>query len=167
MVESDLQRLVNELIPFAERSLSVAGGFAPFGGTITTDSELEHVSVETESDGGAADDRGEFADADADVDYSLVFDDESADSSAEESVDLLTARFRRGAERGRYLAVAIFCDVVIHFEDRPDPVEAIRVNLEHVAGASLTIYIPYRTDVTGKIEYGEHIPEQAAPNIFS
>lgn len=84
MINPDLERLLNDLVPFAERSLSDHGWFDPYGGTITVDTALEHVSVEG--------------------------DDES---TAEELFNTLLVDLRRGAHEGVYVATAIFSDVQI------------------------------------------------------
>ena len=84
MINPDLERLLNDLVPFAERSLSDHGWFDPYGGTITVDTALEHVSVEG--------------------------DDES---TPEDLFNTLLVDLRRGAHEGAYVATAIFSDVQI------------------------------------------------------
>ena len=137
MINPDLQRLLNDLVPFAEQSLSDHGWFDPYGGTITVDTAIEHVSVEIEGD---------------------------EESTAEELFDTLLGDLKRGAHAGVYVATAIFSDVQIIVEG--SKLFAINVFLEHICGICLEVNIPYRQNAESDIEYGESVSTVANPRVF-
>ena len=138
VVTPELERLLNELVPFAERSLSDHGWFDPYGGTITVDTAIEHISVETES---------------------------GDQSTAEELFNALVVDLRKGADEGAYVATAIFSDVQITAGGTKT--FAINVCLEHVCGVSVEVNIPYRQNAESAIEYGESVAKRARPRVFS
>ena len=137
MINPDLERLMNDLVPFAEQSLSDHGWFDPYGGTITADTAIEHVSVEVEGD---------------------------EESTAEELFDTLLLDLRQGAHEGVYVATAIFSDVQIMVEG--SKLYAINVSLEHICGICLEVNIPYRQNAESDIEYGESVSTVANPRVF-
>lgn len=127
---------MNDLVPFAEKSLVDHGWFDPYGGTITMDTVIEHISVDSGDD----------------------------PSTSEEIFDALLIDLRKGATEGAYLATAIFSNVQINIED--GQVYAINVVLEHVCGVCIDVYIPYRRIFDSDIEYGETIATEASPKVF-
>ncbi len=137
VINPDLERLLNDLVPFAEQSLSDHGWFDPYGGTITVDTAIEHVSVEVEGD---------------------------EESTAEELFNTLVLDLRQGAHAGVYVATAIFSDVQIIVEG--SKLFAINVFLEHICGICLEVNIPYRQNAESDIEYGESVSTVANPRVF-
>ncbi len=137
MINPDLERLLNDLVPFAEQSLSDHGWFDPYGGTITVDTAIEHISVEAEGD---------------------------EESTAEELFNTLVLDLRKGAHEGVYVATAIFSDVQIIVEG--SKLFAINVFLEHICGICLEVNIPYRQNDESDIEYGETVATPANPRVF-
>ena len=73
MAHPDLDALLNDLLPFAERMLAEQGEFYPFGGSIAPDGKHISVGAKTESDR----------------------------PKSKELIDIMTAEFRRQASEAK------------------------------------------------------------------
>ncbi len=135
----DCERLVNDLLPFAQMMLTENGEFFPFGGTLGDDGEIQHVGVETE--------------------------DENPPS--EELIELLKEHFQTGAADGDFNATALVYDILVVPPGKEDKQNAIAVALDHRDGFSGVAVFPYTFDAAQKVEIGEPFGGPGAGDIFA
>jgi hypothetical protein len=136
----DLDTLMQNVVPLAEKLLEEHGTFPPYGGAMTTDGEIHLVGVKT------------------DVEY------DSADALLESLLDSL----KRGAESGTFTATALVLDVEVTLPGAERPTDAIRAVLEHQDGTTVEAYLPYsRKGEEGTVEYGKLIAAQGTKRIWN
>jgi hypothetical protein len=135
----ECERLVNDLLPYAQMMLSEHGEFVPFGGTLADDGEIQHVGVETEDD----------------------------DSPPEELIDLLKEHFQTGAADGQFNATALVYDILVVPPGQEDKQDAIAVALDHRDGFSGVAIFPYTFDATKEVQIGEPFGGPGAGDIFA
>src|SRR5262245_43843972 len=114
MAHPDLDALMSDLLPFAQRMLAEHGEFYPFGGSITTDGQ--HVSV------GA---KGE-----SDMPPSKVL------------IDILISAFRGQVSEGHIRAAGICYDVRVVPPGQIDKTDAVQLSLER-EGEAVDVFVPY------------------------
>ena len=134
----DLNALLNDLLPFAERMLTEFGEFLPFGGKITPDGE--HISV------GA---RGS-----------------SERSKSKELIGIMTDTFRSEAAEGKIRAAGICFDVRVVPPGQIDKTDAIQLALEREGGDSVDVFVPYAVLPDRQVTYGELFASERTPTMF-
>jgi len=134
----DLDALLNELLPFAQRMLSEFGEFLPFGGKITADGK--HVSVGAKGS--------------------------SEHSKSKELVDIMSNTFRREAKEGKIRAVGICFDVRVVPPGQIDETDAIELSLEREGGDAVEVLVPYAFLPDGEVTYGEMFASMRKPTMF-
>jgi hypothetical protein len=127
MAHSDLDQLLNAVLPFAQQMLARHGEFFPFGSSMTTSGE---VIANGAYDG-----------------------DEQPPS--QQVIELLTQAFRQEASAGKIRAAAICYDVRTIPPGQSEKTDAICVSAEHQNGEAADVYLPYKKSLFGKISYGE------------
>jgi hypothetical protein len=127
MAHSDLDQLLNSVLPFAQQMLAKHGEFFPFGSSMTADGEIIA--------NGAYD------------------GDEQPPS--QQLIDFLTQAFRQEAIAGKIRAAAICYDVRTIPPGQSEKTDAICVSAEHQNGEAADVYLPYKKGWFGKISYGE------------
>ncbi|MBC7782341.1 MAG: hypothetical protein H7144_00760 [Burkholderiales bacterium] len=130
---------MNTLIPFAQQMLAKNGEFYPFGASMGKEGELTHVGASTGSEHPAS----------------------------QELIKLLIAGFQRDAAEGNLRAAGICIDVRIVLPGAIEKSDAICVQLEHVNGEAIEIYVPYRKGWLGKIKYGELFASKGKSAFFA
>jgi len=131
MVESDLDELVNTLLPFAQKMLAEHGKFLPFGACMKHDGEVVAVA-------GGDDDDGD--------------DDERPPSRR--LIETITAALQAKAAEGGIRAAALCCDVHVRAGEGAPAADAICVRLDHASRAGVDVYVPYTSRESGPPEYG-------------
>jgi hypothetical protein len=126
MAHPDLDNLLNAILPFAQQMLAKHGEFYPYGSTMTTDGQ---IVAQAAYDG---DDR----------------------PPSQQLLDLMTQAFRQQAANGEIRAAGICYDVRTIPPGQTDKTDAIRVDLEHESGQSVSVFLPYKKGWFGKIQYG-------------
>jgi hypothetical protein len=134
----DLETLVNMVLPFARSMVAKYGRFYPFGATIRQTGEVAAVT-------GYDDERG---------------------LSPQEALVILQEGLRREIRNGDVKAVAVCSDILVTPTDDSDPVDAIRVHLEHSHGWALLVFLPYEKPENGEVVFGESLLTEQAPEIF-
>ncbi len=104
------------LVPFAEKMLREHGEFYPYGGVMMPDGSLQCIAA---SDGAER-------------------------PKSKDLIDLLVAGFREDGRRGKYKATGIVYDVLTLPPGASEKTDAIAVRLDHEAGYSVVVMIPYR-----------------------
>jgi hypothetical protein len=112
---ADLDRLLNAVLPLAERHLAKSGEFYPFGASMDADGGIAIVEAHTGTERPLSSDL-----------LALLWEG------------------MRDSARGRTVrAVAVCCDVRLR-EPRDDGAEdAIAVEMEHADGEAVNVYAPY------------------------
>jgi hypothetical protein len=134
----DLDALLNDLLPFAERMHSENGEFYPFGGSITSDGR--HISVGAK---GSSD-----------------------HPKSQELIDIMTHEFRSQAPDGKIRAAGICFDVRIVPPGQIDKTDAIQLALEREGGDAVDVFVPYAQLPDGEFSYGEMFASERTPTMF-
>lgn len=134
----DLDALLNDLLPFAERMLAEHGEFYPFGGSITTDGR--HISVGAK---GSSD-----------------------RPQSQELIDIMTNEFRSQALEGKIRAAGICFEVRVVPPAQVDKSDAIQLALEREGGDAVDVFVPYAQLPDGEFTCGELFACERTPTLF-
>ena len=134
----DLDALLNDLLPFAERMLAEHREFYPFGGSITPDGR--HISTGAK---GSSD-----------------------RPKSQELVDIMANEFRSQASEGKIRAAGICFDVRVVPPGRVDKTDAIQLALEREGGDAVDVFVPYAQLSDGEFTYGELFACERIPTLF-
>lgn len=104
------------LLPFAKKMLREHGEFYPYGGAMRPDGSM---SMQAATDGNER-------------------------PKSQDLIDLMVEGFRKEARLGKYKATGIVYDVVTVSPGATEKTDAIAVRLDHEAGYSVVVMIPYR-----------------------
>jgi hypothetical protein len=107
---------MNMLLPFAEQMLREHGEFYPYGGVMLPDGSMAQFGVH----------------------------DGNERPRSKDLLDLLLAQFRQDAHQGKYKATGIVYDVMTVPPGATQKTDAIAIRLDHEAGYSVVVMIPYR-----------------------
>ncbi len=136
MAHPDLDDLLDSSLKFAQQCLEKYGAFFPFG-------------MSTEVNG-----KGRVTDA---------WNGEERPLS-KDLIELLNRGYQQDVKNGEIRAACICSDVKITTPSG-GKTDAIRCELEHVNGESVSVYLPYQK--TGKVfEYGQLTAEMREPKFF-
>lgn len=134
----DLDALLNDLLPFAERMLRAQGEFYPFGGSITADGERISVGVKGSSD----------------------------HPPSRELIEIMTDAFRGQAAEGKIRAAGICFDVEVVPPGQLDKTDAVELSLEREGGDAVELFVPYALLPGGEVFYGEMLSSTRTPTRF-
>jgi hypothetical protein len=134
----EIQKLLNFLLPYAERMLNEHGEFYPYAAALASDGELSAIG--------------------ADVD----------DDSQEVSEVLLALHvgLRERAAEGEIRASGIAADVTLTDPDSGETTDAVQVELDHAEADAVDIFVPYETEPEG-IKFGELVAAQGREPVFA
>ncbi|APX05940.1 MULTISPECIES: hypothetical protein [Vibrio] len=135
--KEDAQHLFDSVLPFAEKMLAEYGEFYPYGAAMTLTGDV--------------------------VDVSVFEGNEYPPSS--EIIDLLNSAFLKAAANREYRTTAVVYDVRITLPSGQLS-DAIAVNLDHISGYSIVVYLPYKK-LNQAIEYGELSVQEGRGAIFN
>ena len=124
--KKDCERLMNSVLPLAERMLRDYGEFHPYGGYMKPNGEVVHV--------GAEDEETEFP-------------------KSKDLLYVLRKSFSELAQAGKCEATAIVLDVRVSLPEENRKGNAIQVCLEHRDGYSAEVFFPYEIE-DGRVKYG-------------
>lgn len=137
--KQEAEKLMNAVLPVAERMLKEHREFYPYGGCLRPDGSITHI--------GATD-----SDTDHPKSRDLLF--------------VLKESLREMAGRRECKAVAIVFDVAITLPKSGERSDSIQVNIEHVDGYSVEVFFPYRL-ADGELIYGETLVQQGKHEVFA
>ncbi|HFQ5352222.1 TPA: hypothetical protein ACGUPP_004416 [Vibrio vulnificus] len=135
--KEDAQHLFDSVLPFAEKMLAEYGEFYPYGAAMTLTGDV--------------------------VDVSVFEGNEYPPSS--EIIDLLNSAFLKATANREYRTTAVVYDVRIMLPSGQLS-DAIAVNLDHISGYSIVVYLPYKK-LNQAIEYGELSVQEGRGAIFN
>jgi hypothetical protein len=136
--KEDSERLMNAILPVAERMLTQHGEFYPFGGYMKPDGAIVHV--------GAAD-----SDTDRPKSKDLIY--------------VLRSSFQEMARTSQCKATAIVLDVAVTLPKSNLKSDAIQFCVEHADGYSVEIFFPYQI-IDNRIVYDQTFAQQGKLEIF-
>jgi hypothetical protein len=136
--KQESERLMNEILPLAEKMLREYGEFHPYGGYLKPNGEVVHVGAQ-----------------DVDTDY----------PKARDLIYVLRSSFQELARAGQCKAVAMVFYVTVTLPESDQKSDAIQVCVEHVEGYSAEVFFPYQI-VNKEVVYGETFAQQRKHEIF-
>jgi hypothetical protein len=137
--KSDCEKLMNGVLPLAERMLSQFGEFHPYGGYMKPDGEITHVGAE---------------------------DEDTEHPKSKDLLYVLRDSFSEMAATGVCKATAIVFDVRVVAPGAEQKSDAVQVCLEHADGYSAEVFLPYQIDQHGRVSYGTMFSQEGKHDIF-
>jgi hypothetical protein len=136
--KEESERLMNAMLPLAEKMLREYGEFYPYGGYMKADGEI--------------------------VDMGAT-DPDTCRPKSKDLIYVLRSSFQEMARANQCKAIAIVVDVAVNLPDSDQKSDAIQVCLEHMGGYSVEVFFPYQI-VNKEITYGETFAQQRRREIF-
>jgi hypothetical protein len=127
MAHPDLDKLMNAMVPFGKQMLEKHGEFFPYGAAMTTAGE---ITSEAASDG-------------------------TERPPSQTLIDMMTQAFRQRAAAGQIRAAGICYDVRTIPPGQTEKTDAICMGMEHQSGQFISVYLPYKKGLLGKIQFGQ------------
>ncbi len=127
MSRPDLDALLNVLLPFARQMLAKHGEFFPHAAAMTVEGQVKLVDA-----------------------Y-----DGNEHPKSQAVLDMLHAGLREEAQKAEIRAAGVCFDVRAQPLGRSEKTDAIQVNLEHVDGEAISVFLPYKKSIFGRLKYGD------------
>ncbi len=137
MNTTDIDRLYDFLISFAEKILPEQKSFLPYGAFLLQDGSVHGIMVDISESGGARD-----------------------------IIAVIRDQLKEKARNNEIYAAGICTDIKLSSESGKEITEAVHIVLEEAAGDASYIDIPYRFELSGKLTLGKPIAERANSVIF-
>ena len=138
MARSDLEALLNVLIPMADKMLAEQGEFYPFAAAMDVSDNISPWSAQVDQE----------------------------HPSAQEVFDKLVAGLRGSAAELK--ATGVCFDGRVTPPDSEEETDAVCICLEDRDGEAIDVFVPYRIDSdSGEIEYGELFAVRGEPAVFA
>jgi len=131
------ERLLDSILPLAEKMLKEHGEFYPFGATLKSDG--------TEAMVAASDDKDR--------------------PPSQPLIDLLRSGFKSAAAKRDVIATALAYDVRVTAPGSRSKTDAVAVELDHRDGYSVIVYFPYVLK-SGAVSFGQAFANAGAKSIF-
>ena len=135
--KTDVEKLMNAMLPFAEQMLEKHGEFLPYGAAMTPAGKV--VSI------GGYDGREH--------------------PPSQDIIKLLKDSFRSAAKAKKYKATGIFFDVRTVPPGAVEKTDAVAIALDHKDNYSVVVYYPYKLK-SGKVQFGQVFATAGANDIF-
>lgn len=136
--KEESEKLMNAMLPLAEKMLREYGEFYPYGGYMKADGEI--------------------------VDMGAT-DPDTCRPKSKDLIYVLRSSFQEMARANQCKAIVIILDVAVNLPDSDQKSDAIQVCLEHMDGYSVEVFFPYQI-VNKEIIYGETFAQQRRREIF-
>jgi hypothetical protein len=136
--KQESERLINAVLPLAEKMLKQHGEFYPYGGYMKPDGTIVDVGAED-------------PDTDRPKSRDLIY--------------VLRSSFREMASGNQCKAVAVVFDVAVNLPSSSRKSDAIQVCVDHAEGYSVEVFFPYQI-VNNQIVYGETFAQEGKHEIF-
>jgi hypothetical protein len=132
------ERLMNALLPFAEKMLRQYGEFYPYGGYVKPDGSIVDV--------GAS-------------------DEETDHPKSRDLIYVLRSSLREIAVSGECRATAVLFDVKVTLPQSDEKSDAIQLCIDHAEGYSVEVFVPYR--IIGKdVVFGDIFAQAGKHEVF-
>ena len=136
--KQESEKLMNAVLPLAEKMLRQYGEFYPYGGYMKPDGTIVDVGAD-----------------DLDTDR----------PKSKDLIYVLQASFREMASTNECKAVAIVFDVTVNVPNSSRKSDAIQVCVDHADGYSAEVFFPYQI-VNSEIVYEETFAQEGKHEIF-
>jgi hypothetical protein len=138
--KKDCEKLMNEVLPLAQKMLEKFGEFYPYGGYMKPNGEITHVGMQDE-----------------DTDH----------PKSKDLLYLMQDSFLSIAGTGGCIATAIVFDVRVDLPHTQVKSDAIQVRLEHADNYSAEVFFPYQINADGRVVYGPAFAQEGSHRIFA
>lgn len=136
--KQESEKLMNAVLPLAEKMLRQHGEFYPYGGYMKSDGTIVDVGA----------------------------DDPDADSpKSKDLIYVLRSSFREMARSNQCKAVAIVFNVAVSLPKSNRKSDAIQVCVEHIDGYSAEVFFPYQIN-NNEIVYDETFAQEGEREFF-
>jgi len=136
--KQESEKLMNAMLPLAEKMLKQYGEFYPYGGCMKPDGSIVDVGAD-----------------DSDTDH----------PKSKDLIYVLRSSFREMANTGQCKAVAIVFNTSVNLPKSDRKSDAIQVCVEHAEGYSAEVFFPYQI-INNEITYGETFAQEGKREIF-
>src|SRR5258708_7402473 len=136
--KQESERLMNAMLPLAEKMLRQHGEFYPYGGYMKPDGTIVDVGAD-----------------DSDTDR----------PKSKDLIYVLRSSFQKMASTNQCKAVAIVFDVAVNLPESDRKSDAIQVCVEHVDGYSAEVFFPYQI-INNEIVYDQTFAQEGKHEIF-
>lgn len=137
---TEIENLMNAMIPLAIQKLEDAGEFAPFGGAMSSDGDI--FSLAETNDG------------------------QDALGDPDEMIESLKDHMREAVRAGAYKATAIVFDVEVNPPEQTEKTDAVAVALDHGSDVSVVVLFPYTIE-NRQVSVGEVFATEGDRDIFT
>ena len=137
--KEECEKLMNEMLPLAEKMLAEFGEFIPYGGYMKDNGDIVHVGAKKP---------------------------ETDRPKSNDLIEMLKSSFRNLADSDQCKATAIVFDVVIPLPDQDRKSDAIQICLDHVANYSAEVFLPYEL-IDARVGYREMFAQEGKYELFS
>jgi len=134
--DTDSNRLLNAVLPFAQQMLGKHGTFLPFGASVSASGEVDLCQGMPDTD------------------------------SEQAVLDMLVSALRQQALDGTIRGSALCYDSRVTMPGGGQKQEAICVELEHASERCARLFLPYRKGFLKRISYGQLFGSTQEPRIF-
>jgi hypothetical protein len=136
--KQESERLMNAMLPLAEKMLRQHGEFYPYGGYMKPDGTIVDVGAE---------------------------DPDTERPKSKDLIYVLQSSFREMAGTNQCKAVAIVFDVAVNLPESNRKSDAIQVCVDHADGYSAEVFFPYQI-VNNEIVYEKTFAQEGKHEIF-
>lgn len=136
--KKDCEKLMNALLPLADKMLQDHGQFYPYGGYMKPSGEIVEVGAQDE-----------------DTDY----------PKSQDLLHVLRDSFSDMGKSGGCRATALVFDARVDFPETAKKTNAIQVCIEHIDGYSAEIFFPYEIR-DSRLNYGVTFAQEGKREIF-
>jgi hypothetical protein len=132
------QQLADTLLPFAEKMLSGAGEFYPFGALMKTDGKIVQAGAYNGKE----------------------------QPTSQQLLDLLRGAFRAQAAKGAIIASAVAFDVRVVPPGGTEKMDAVEIELDHRDNYSVIVFFPYVIE-HGSVQFCPAFANKGSNGIFN
>ncbi|MBO0723627.1 MAG: hypothetical protein J2P41_22575 [Blastocatellia bacterium] len=138
MAHPDLDTLLNPLLSLAQQVLAKRGAFIPFGASMKSNGDIAMV--------------GGYLGEDQLEPVAII--------------ELIVQGLQQDADMGKIRAAGVCIDMRVVPPGSTEKTDAICVQLEHISGECVDVYLPYRKGWLGRYKYGQIFAGPRDSRIF-
>lgn len=130
-VNPEAKKLLDALMPYAERAIGQSGSLVPFGGALSPDGKVHFLQAEVKQ----------------------------PVKSPEQLRDLLIGSTKGMVQPKGFLAAAVLSDTDVRNPKTKQLTRAVRADLRYRNGQTETLFIPFKQSDGGKLSFGVSFPQ--------
>lgn len=136
--KQESEKLMNAVLPLAEKMLREYGEFYPYGGYMKPDGTIVEVGAE---------------------------DPDTSHPKSRDLIYVLQSSLRELASAKQCMAAAVVFDVAVNLPSSNRKSDAIQICLDHANGDSVEVFFPYKI-VNNQVVFGETFAQEGKREIF-